>query len=66
MSEKIPQHRHCSKCGKAFIGETRFCTEECKTVSDETLKKRKRQLIMLYAVSLVVMLVVLLYMGTRT
>lgn len=64
MSEKIPQHRHCSKCGKAFIGESRFCSEECQAVSKDTLKKRKRQLILLYAVSLIVLLVVIFAMGT--
>jgi predicted nucleic acid-binding Zn ribbon protein len=64
MSEKIPQHRHCSKCGKAFIGEDRYCSEECKIVSSQTLKKRKRQLIYLYAISLIVLFIVLLYMGT--
>jgi predicted nucleic acid-binding Zn ribbon protein len=59
MSEKIPQHRHCSKCGKAFIGEERFCSEECKGMSNEILKKRKRQLILLYAITLVVLVVAL-------
>jgi len=62
MSDKIPQHSHCSKCGKAFIGEDRFCSEECRTVSNDTLKKRKRQLIMLYAITLVVLMVALLFM----
>ena len=60
MSEKIPQHRHCSKCGKAFIGDDRYCSEECKGQSDDRLRKRKRQLILFYAVTLVVLLVVLL------
>lgn len=63
MSEKIPQHRHCSKCGKAFIGEERFCSDECKGSSNDMLKKRKRQLILLYAVTLVVLVVVLLTLG---
>lgn len=63
MSEKIPQHRHCSKCGKAFIGEERFCSEECKGKSNDNLKKRKRQLIFLYAITLVVLVVVLLTLG---
>ncbi len=59
MPEKIPQHRHCSKCGKAFIGEERFCTDECKGKSNDILKKRKRQLILLYAVTLVVLVIAL-------
>ncbi len=62
MTEKIPQHNHCAQCGKAYIGEGRFCSEECSTSGSTNLKKRKRQLIMLYAISLVVLLVVLLTM----
>jgi predicted nucleic acid-binding Zn ribbon protein len=62
MPEKIPQHRHCSKCGKAFIGEDRFCSEECKGRSDDVLKKRKRQLIFLYAAAFVVLIIALLFL----
>jgi predicted nucleic acid-binding Zn ribbon protein len=63
MSEKIPQHSHCSKCGKAFIGEERFCSEGCKTVSNENLKRRKRQLIILYAITLGILLVAVLFLA---
>ena len=62
MTEKIPQHRHCSKCGKAYIGEERYCSEECKGQSNDLLRKRKRQLILFYGVTLVVLLIVLLTM----
>jgi ABC-type multidrug transport system fused ATPase/permease subunit len=57
MSEKIPQHRHCAKCGKAHLGEGRFCSEECQTVSSDSLKKKKRQLLMLYGITLAILIV---------
>lgn len=62
MSEKIPQHRHCSKCGKAHIGEDRFCSEECKGKSTDTLKKSKRKLIIFYAITLVLLVVAVLFL----
>lgn len=63
MTEKIPQHRHCSKCGKAFLGEDRFCSEECKVTNNEQLKKRKRQLLILYGLTVVVLIAALLFVG---
>ena len=61
MSEKIPQHRHCSKCGKAHLGEGRFCSEECQSVSSDTLKKKKRQLLFLYGITMAVLVLALLF-----
>ncbi len=63
MTEKIPQHRHCSKCGKAFLGEDRFCSEECKVSNTDLLKKRKRQLLLLYGLTVVVLIAALLLAG---
>lgn len=57
MTEKIPQHRHCANCKRAFVGEGRYCSEECGTTSTADLKKRKRQLIFLYVVSVIAALV---------
>ncbi len=63
MTEKIPQHRHCTKCGKAFLGEERFCSEGCKVSNNELLKKRKRQLLILYGMTVVVLIAALLFVG---
>ncbi len=60
MVDKIPQHSHCAKCGKAFVGEDRFCSDACRQESTNTMKKRKRQLIMLYAVLMIVLVFALL------
>jgi hypothetical protein len=32
---KIPQHHHCRKCGKAFVGEGYYCSEECRKTDGE-------------------------------
>lgn len=53
---KIPQHRHCIRCGKAFIGEDRYCTEKCKETKKEELKASKRKLLIFWAVSVCVMI----------
>ena len=29
-TERIPQHRHCRNCGKAFTGEGDYCSKECE------------------------------------
>lgn len=43
---KIPQHHHCHKCGKAFVGEGHFCSEECrKTEGDEAKKNLRKYMI---------------------
>jgi|UPI0003816F11 predicted nucleic acid-binding Zn ribbon protein len=60
MVEKIPQHSHCAQCGKAYIGEGRFCSEECSGSHGVNMKKRKRQLMLLYAVSLVVLVIAII------
>jgi len=61
--EKIPQHKHCSSCGKAFIGEGRYCSTECKNEGEKLLRTRKRQLIILYVVTLVMLTVAVMMMA---
>lgn len=59
--ERIPQHRHCENCGKAFVGPDRFCGPECReTASDEVKgKMRKLGLIWVALVAVVVVCVAL-------
>jgi predicted nucleic acid-binding Zn ribbon protein len=61
--EKIPQHKHCTQCAKAFIGNERYCSTECKKAGEKMLKTRKRQLIILYVVTLVILTVAVLIMA---
>lgn len=48
--ERIPQHRHCGSCGKAFVGDGRFCGETCMEKKKKELKKKKKQLLLLWAI----------------
>ena len=61
--EKIPQHKHCSQCGKAFIGNEKYCSTECKTSGQKMLKTRKRQLLILYVVTLAILTVAVIVMA---
>ncbi|MGD1061288.1 MAG: DUF2116 family Zn-ribbon domain-containing protein [Methanomassiliicoccales archaeon] len=65
MVEKIPQHRHCRSCGKAFIGKDEFCSEECKAASHSRMKKKKNQLLLLYVFSFVVLITMVILVGFR-
>jgi len=65
MTEKIPQHRHCRNCGRAFIGQDSYCSEECKSSSNSVMKKKKNQLLLLYVFSFVVLILMLLLVGFR-
>lgn len=63
MSEKIAQHRHCRQCGKAFVGNEPFCSAECKGTHSTKLQKKKRQLLMLYMISAIILIFALVYVG---
>lgn len=55
--ERIPQHRHCEKCGKAFVGDDRFCSEDCRTTASSEVKRQLRKLGLIW-VALVAVVVV--------
>ena len=38
-TERIPQHRHCAGCGKAFVGEGRFCSKSCQEESGREVER---------------------------
>lgn len=42
--EKIPQHRHCVNCGKAFAGDGQFCDVECSSLAGMAAKKKIKKL----------------------
>jgi len=65
MVERIPQHKHCRQCGKAFIGTSEYCSTECAKAGEEILKKRKKQLIILYVMTLIILTVAVLAMAVR-
>ena len=56
MNQKIAQHRHCRSCGKAFVGDDKYCSEECEEGKELTLRKKKRQLLTLSVISVIIMI----------
>lgn len=56
MNQKIAQHRHCRSCGKAFVGDGKYCSEDCEKGNEQSLRKKKRQLLTLYVASVVIMI----------
>ncbi len=60
MVERIPQHRHCSGCGKAFTGKDPYCSEPCQLEKEGEVKAKKKQLLMLWGLSGVVLIIALL------
>ena len=60
--ERIPQHRHCAGCGKAFVGEGRFCSKSCQEESGKEVKGQLRKLMLIWigivAVTVVLVLLV--------
>lgn len=48
FSDKIPQHRHCEKCGKAFVGDDKFCDGGCRESAGSEAKKKIRKLFLLW------------------
>ncbi|MFA6710629.1 MAG: DUF2116 family Zn-ribbon domain-containing protein [Candidatus Methanomethylophilaceae archaeon] len=55
--ERIPQHRHCYVCGRAFVGEGRYCSDACKTKKTAELKSSKRKLLIIWAAAVALMII---------
>jgi predicted nucleic acid-binding Zn ribbon protein len=47
-------------CGRAVSPKDEYCSESCERKRDETLQKKKRQLLLLYAISVGVVVVAFL------
>ena len=55
--ERIPQHKHCVYCGKAFItGEGRYCSMDCKSKKADELRASKRKLLIIWVVAAAIMI----------
>ena len=54
-TEKIPQHRHCVKCGNAHLKDELYCSDACKENKKVELKKKRRQLMIIEVVAVVMM-----------
>ena len=60
-TEKIPQHRHCAGCGKAFVCEVRFYSKSYQEESGKEVKGKLRKLMLIWLgiVAVTIVLVVL-------
>ena len=65
FKDKIAQHKHCRECGKAFVGDGRFCSDECGASNKTLLQKKKRQLTLLYVISFVVLMIAIVLTGLK-
>jgi predicted nucleic acid-binding Zn ribbon protein len=63
-AEKIPQHRHCAACGKAFVGDGRFCSPACQETSTSEVKGKLRKYLILEVI-LVAVVVIALWFGWK-
>jgi predicted nucleic acid-binding Zn ribbon protein len=63
FSDKIPQHRHCEKCGKAFVGEGHFCSDECNESAGNTAKKKLRKLMLVWMALIVITIGAIAFIG---
>ena len=61
--ERIPQHRHCLKCGKAFVGEGQYCSEECENGKKEEIKKKRNILLIIWILAILMMVYAIIYMS---
>ena len=61
--ERIPQHRHCLGCGKAFTGDGQYCSESCENGKKDEIRKKKNGLIVIWVVALLMMLYAIFFMG---
>lgn len=56
-TERIPQHRHCENCGKAFVGEGKFCCDTCKKTSGDDVKRQLRKLGLIWVALVAVVII---------
>lgn len=60
--ERIPQHRHCLNCGRAFTGDGDYCGEECENGRKGELKKKKNGLIVIWVLAVIMMVYAIMFL----
>jgi predicted nucleic acid-binding Zn ribbon protein len=53
------QHKHCYACGRAILVTQEFCDDDCKMQHVNEVKKKRKRLVMLWAVSMAIIFLVL-------
>ena len=57
-TERIPQHKHCVYCGRAYVsGEGRYCSQECKSIKSTELGKSKKKLMLVWLAAVCIMII---------
>jgi len=54
---KLPQHHHCQVCGKAIRSKEEMCSEKCKKEWEDTVKRKRFQLLAWGLVMVVLVLI---------
>lgn len=60
--ERIPQHRHCLNCGRAFAGDGDYCKPECENGRKDVIRRKKNGLIIIWVLAVLMMVYAILYM----
>ena len=61
--ERIPQHKHCMICGRAFVGEGRICGEDCRSTERSKVRKKFYKYLVIEIVLVTVTIAVILLAG---
>ena len=61
--ERIPQHRHCLNCGKAFVGEGDYCGKDCENGKKEEIKKKRNILLIIWVIAVAMMVFAIFFMS---
>ena len=60
MAEKIPQHTHCTMCGKTIPITEIVCSEECKGKYERVIRRKKLLFWMMNALVIVFIIIIIL------
>ena len=60
MVERLPQHRHCIECGNAIASKEKYCSDECNKTHTAKVQSRKKQLLLLYFGSFIVLVILVI------
>ena len=61
-TERIPQHKHCVVCGRAYVdGVGRYCSEGCRESKATELKKSKNKLLLIWLAAVGIMVMAIVY-----
>ena len=50
---RVPNHTHCTQCGRAIPPEQKVCSTECQAEIDETNRNRKKMMYFTYGLLVV-------------